>query len=197
MHAAQVDVQTKHTRQHESEIRELLDFVLSCGCPDTILEIGTERGGTAYIWAQIAKRVVCVDVEFLDPIYRGTAMEKRITEITGQSEQPETVEKVKAALNGSQPSLLFIDGNHSYFGANTDYKLYTPLVAPGGWIVLHDIVNPRWDVRRFWDEIKGGRAHAEFVLQRQPAHKQSTVWGDDLQGIGILCQTPLSISKTE
>ncbi len=34
--------------------------------------------------------------------------------------------------------LLFIDGNHSYFGAKDDISLWTPFIIEGGFVALHD-----------------------------------------------------------
>jgi predicted O-methyltransferase YrrM len=34
--------------------------------------------------------------------------------------------------------ILFIDGNHSYNQCKSDYKLYSPLVREGGYIIFHD-----------------------------------------------------------
>ncbi len=46
-------------------------------------------------------------------------------------------------------SLLFIDGGHSYEAALADYTTWTGHVAPGGYLLIHDI---------FTDSAQGGQA---------------------------------------
>lgn len=46
-------------------------------------------------------------------------------------------------------SLLFIDGGHTYHAAFSDYSSWGSHVAPGGYLVIHDI---------FTDPSKGGQA---------------------------------------
>jgi len=53
--------------QHESEISAMIEHIGQENIKD-IIEIGTFEGGTAYIWAQLAKKndghVYCIDVQF-------------------------------------------------------------------------------------------------------------------------------------
>lgn len=51
---------------------------------------------------------------------------------------PITSEKVWPLLKDTRAGLLFIDGNHTFEAVTTDLNLYAPLVASGGWLVLHD-----------------------------------------------------------
>ena len=46
-------------------------------------------------------------------------------------------------------AMIFIDGGHSFEAAYEDYCTWTPLLAPGGYLVFHDI---------FLDPEKGGQA---------------------------------------
>jgi len=76
-------------------------------------------------------------------------------DILGDSHSQETVDILKAKLDGRKIDLLFIDGDHSYDGVKRDWKLYEPFVR---YIVaFHDIytkghsANP--EVYRLWDEI--------------------------------------------
>ena len=54
--------------------------------------------------------------------------------------------------------LLFIDGDHTYFGAKQDYEMYSPLVQKGGVIIFHDIrryvAKPEAEVDKLWNELK-------------------------------------------
>jgi len=51
-------------------------------------------------------------------------------------------------------SLLFIDGGHGVEPARTDYRCWTPWVAPGGVLVIHDV---------FADPADGGRPPYEEI----------------------------------
>jgi predicted O-methyltransferase YrrM len=51
-------------------------------------------------------------------------------------------------------SLLFIDGGHGVEPARNDYEGWTPKVAPGGLLVIHDV---------FPDPADGGRPPYEQI----------------------------------
>lgn len=53
-------------------------------------------------------------------------------------------------------SLLFIDGGHGTEPARWDYELWTPLVAPGGTLAIHDV---------FPDPADGGRPPYEQIYR--------------------------------
>jgi len=179
------------TLQHESELRAMVDFVCSQSRIHSVIEIGSYEGGTALVWAQLARKVVCVDIES-DPdktglIYAETGFEGKIVEIRGKSTDPAVIEKVRESLLKKRADLLFIDGDHGYHTVKADFKNYSQFIRLGGWIAMHDIVNPKWSMKLFWDELKKGREHWEFVVQRQIPHKKKTAWGLDHQmGIGLV-----------
>ena len=53
-------------------------------------------------------------------------------------------------------ALLFIDGGHGTEPAHRDFELWTPLVAPGGLLCIHDV---------FPDPADGGRPPYEIYLR--------------------------------
>lgn len=56
--------------------------------------------------------------------------------------------------DGRAVRFLLIDADHSYDGVKADFECWSPLVAPGGYIVFHDYAIA--DVRRFVDaEVRG------------------------------------------
>jgi predicted O-methyltransferase YrrM len=57
---------------------------------------------------------------------------------------------------GTQLALLFIDGGHGTEPAHRDYELWTPKVAPGGLLCIHDV---------FPDPADGGRPPYEIYLR--------------------------------
>lgn len=63
------------------------------------------------------------------------------------------IPKVKELL--PTVDFLHIDAGHSYVSAKHDWTNYTPMVAPGGLIVMHDVATPAIpEVGKFWREIR-------------------------------------------
>lgn len=54
--------------------------------------------------------------------------------IAAKSEEPALV----AHFSTRRLATLFIDGDHSYEGVKRDWELYSPLVAPGGYVIFDD-----------------------------------------------------------
>jgi predicted O-methyltransferase YrrM len=76
------------------------------------------------------------------------------------------LESAVVALVGDSPTvgrfwaiplaLLFIDGGHGHDPAHRDYELWTPHVAPGGLLAIHDV---------FPDPADGGRPPFEIYMR--------------------------------
>lgn len=174
------------TYQVPAEITALAEAVRDLH-PERIVEIGTDRGGTLFIWAQLAsKLVISCDLTPPGPRIRlyeafvppGSACQVR--HLSGDSHQPAFLERVRAALGGQPIDFLFIDGDHTEDGVQRDYELYRGLVRPGGLIAFHDIVErqplPTNQVYRFWRRLRPQVEARELV-------------GDPLQcgfGIGVV-----------
>src|SRR5207247_1912014 len=62
---------------------------------------------------------------------------------------------------------LMIDGDHTYEGVRQDFEMYAPLVGDGSPIAFHDILphpeDSLCEVDRFWNEIRSGYRHVEFI----------------------------------
>jgi len=183
--------------QMPSEIESLLRHIRALR-PRTVLEIGTDRGGTLFLFATVAEDdalLVSVDLP-LGPfgggyakrrskLYRAFARRgQRIELLRQDSHDPPTVEAVERILGGRPVDLLFIDGDHSYEGVAADFRLYSPFVRDGGPIVFHDIVPGPAEhvggVPRFWQELKASEAVTEFVAD----------WKQGGYGLGILTRAP-------
>lgn len=158
-------------RQNQVEIEELYHAVREI-VPQRVLEIGTARGGTLYLWTQVAAddaTIVSVDLpggEFGGaypdcrlPFYQAFARHDQTLHLLRKdSHKPRTIEKVSNLFDNHQIDFAFIDGDHTYEGVKADFCNYGPLVRPGGFIAFHDIL-PRPDlteiqVHRFWDEVR-------------------------------------------
>ena len=63
------------------------------------------------------------------------------------------------AWNGGAIRLLFIDGDHRYEAVKQDFELWSPHVAPGGWVVFDDATEHYPGVVRFTNELLADGAH--------------------------------------
>jgi predicted O-methyltransferase YrrM len=163
---------TIEPRQNPLEIEELYRAV--CGLkPQRVLEVGTARGGTLYLWTQAATddaTIVSVDLPMGDfggaypvekvPFYQEFARPaQQLHLLRKDSHDQQTVLEVRQLFGGGAVDFAFIDGDHTYDGVKADFFNYGPLVRPGGLIAFHDILTrpdmPSIQVDRFWQELKG------------------------------------------
>jgi predicted O-methyltransferase YrrM len=159
--------------------------------PQTVLEIGTHRGGTLYLWARLARPdaiLVSIDLPggkfgggyspFRAPIYRRFAQERqKLHLMRANSHSESTLEETNRLLSGRPIDLLFIDGDHTHQGVKRDWEMYSPLVRSGGLVVFHDVAGNYGEtqVKAFWDTIKASYAHKEYMTHPER-----------LYGIGVL-----------
>lgn len=165
--------------QNVREITRLYRFVEERR-PRTLLEIGTAKGGSLFLFCQAAAddaTIVSIDLPlgrngggypaWKAPIYRKFVKPgQRIELLRTSSHLPESRDRARALAPGGY-DLIMIDADHSYEGVKIDFELYSPLLAPGGVIVLHDILQNRFDaeieVDRLWNELKPGYETLEIV----------------------------------
>ena len=179
-----------------SQVREeITGFLklLSQRPPAAVLEIGTEKGGTFSLLTRVAAPdalLVSLDLPagqdsaypaWREPLYRGFAWKQQRVEIIREdSHGAHAFERMKQLFAGCPLDLLFIDGDHSYEGVKKDFETYSALVAKGGTIAFHDIVEGAegsvGGVPKFWSEIKQTRRFTEFVKD----------WNQGGWGIGVL-----------
>ncbi len=179
--------------QIKEEISVLLSMIEK-RAPRTILEIGTANGGTLFLLSRVASpsaTLVSIDKpnggfgggypKSLIPVFRSFAVNgQKVVLVRGDSHHSATVSSTRDALNGRQVDFLFIDGDHSYEGVQSDFRIYSSLVSKGGIIALHDIVpgltSHVGEVPRFWAEIRQRYESQEIVKD----------WGQGGAGIGLL-----------
>lgn len=182
--------------QNKEEISALMHYLKDLR-PRIILEIGTAKGGTLFLWTFVAindATIISIDLPggpfgsgypiLRMPLYKSFARRKqKIILIRGNSHDPRTLNKVKRILSGRQIDFLFIDGDHTYEGVKKDFEMYSPLVRKGGIIAFHDIVPGPAEkvggVPRFWKELKsimGTDKIMEFVRD----------WNQGAGGIGLI-----------
>jgi GT2 family glycosyltransferase/glycosyltransferase involved in cell wall biosynthesis/cephalosporin hydroxylase len=184
--------------QKLTELAPLLDLLdeRDLGC---VVEIGTERGGTLYAWCQVAAPdALVVSIDLPGGPYGGGYTEEdaeRFREqaqpgqelhfLRSDSHDPATVAALEEILAGRPIDFLFIDGDHTYYGARKDFELYSPFVAEDGLVALHDILPhaefPDVKVDVVWRELKQRAEHVEELVDPD-SDRGWGPWG----GIGVL-----------
>ena len=204
--------------QNPRELRAFLEVALERR-PRTIVEIGTAAGGTLYCLSQVAApAALLVSIDFFGGAYGGgqTNVEckffstfgpptQRFEFIRERSFLQSTLSALKKILDGYEIDLLFIDGDHSYAAVKSDYEMYHPLVARGGLITFHDILEipaqaSDWqrgnEVSLFWKELSPRVASQEIIDHSFPPaswngrEPLSRIWPP--LGIGLVQGNPES-----
>ena len=174
--------------QKPAEIIWLLQLLAEAR-PKVVLEIGTDRGGTLFLWTRIASPdalLVTVDIRpmvgrlgRLSPFAlvrtsfgRGSQRIELVDDVDSRSD--ETLDRVRRVLGDRPADFLFIDGDHRYESVSRDFELYTSLVRPGGIVAFHD-VSPRTTpdtegTAAFWAELKARAATEEMVADGAPGY---------------------------
>jgi predicted O-methyltransferase YrrM len=162
--------------QIQSEIAALYEAVKELS-PRVIGEIGSDMGGTLYLWSRILPPdgfAVSIDL----PRFYRKALNRFFTSfflpgqdirfVRADSHSLRCREIVRNILGHREFDFLFIDGDHSYEGVKQDFLYFSPFVRPGGLIVFHDICRHNLPetvcgVDRFWAEIKNTYSYREII----------------------------------
>ncbi|HXZ15093.1 MAG TPA: class I SAM-dependent methyltransferase [Roseiarcus sp.] len=149
--------------------------------PEVVVEIGTAKGGTFLLLSRVAASgATMISIDLPGGYYGGgyagwkeeffrklIGPDKETFFIRANSHDRSTREQLEQILGGRKIDVLFIDGDHSYAGAKSDFLQYSPLVRSGGLIGIHDILHNRFDpdidVYRLWNEIKKDYTVEEIV----------------------------------
>ncbi|MFH1490274.1 MAG: class I SAM-dependent methyltransferase, partial [Pseudomonadota bacterium] len=176
-----------------SEIKTLFEAVKEAR-PRIIGEVGSDMGGTLYLWSRILPpdgAFISID---LPRLYR-KSLNRFFTSffrpgqdayfVREDSHAARCTARVEELLGNRKFDFLFIDGDHSYEGVKQDFQTFAPFVRQGGMIAFHDIApdNKPEDVcgvDRFWSEIKDIYRHREIIGDRNQIGA----------GIGILVYEP-------
>jgi len=171
---------TAKPNQIYGEILELSKYVAELKAK-YVLEIGTERGGTLFLWTRLSRKdavIISIDLpggrfgggypESKIPLYKSFARNKqKLHLIRKDSHIPAVLDETKKILSGHELDFLFIDGDHTYEGVKKDFEVYSPLVRKNGMISFHDIVPGPFQnvggVPKFWNEVKKDYKHFEIV----------------------------------
>lgn len=167
-------------QQKEFEIYKLCKLIKDRE-PKIILEIGTKKGGTLFLWSRIsnANQIISVDLpggKFgggypieKQRLYKRFVVDKstKMHLIQGDSHSDDTLNAVKNILGQTKIDFLFIDGDHTYNGVKLDFEMYRPLMNNNSIIAFHDIVThsnyQSCEVDKLWNEVKGKYNYKEFI----------------------------------
>ena len=124
------------------------DIIRSFRCikgASTYIEVGIfDRGNLAYVSSFLSDDALIVGVdtqaeENRDDLLRKTLKPgQRYVSVIGNSRAPETVRQVKDVIGSRIVDAVFIDGDHTAFGAMCDYVNFGEMVRRGGHVLFHD-----------------------------------------------------------
>lgn len=179
----------------------LLVELLKKHAPRNVMEIGSEAGGTFYLWCRLATLggiKISLDLpsgasgsgRFRDQtaLAERSAKMKRwsanVHIVTGDSHEQRSWQAVDDILGRGREKLdfLFIDGDHSYEGVRLDFEDYRRFVRPSGLIAFHDINDSEFHrtrgcfVAQFWNEL----------VKPLTGDKQEISQGLEWGGIGVV-----------
>ena len=165
--------------------------------PRVFVEIGVEFGGSFYVYAGLCApgaTVVSIDLGNRKKSKRRVRQTVRLLRsegfdarrIWGDSQCPETLEKLTSALAGRKIDLLHIDGDHSVPGFYLDWVDYTALMARGGAVIVGDVFcrQGKMEVFRLWPGLR--RGHRTIEIVNRELHKVRTRKLPPEVGIGII-----------
>ncbi len=167
-------------QQSREEFEKLIKIYRKLN-PRLIMEIGTYKGGSLYIFSRQARKLQMIGVDFpvgwtnfkkIKTILKFLIVKsipkknQKLNLLIKDSHDKETFQKVKKILRGGQLDFLHIDADHSYEGVKKDFELYSNLVREGGIIALHDVHSIE-GVKKFWNEIKGNYKSEEILSNKK------------------------------
>lgn len=142
----------------------------------TVLEIGTNKGGTSYAFLKLGCDVISID---LHRQYEVKKVEREFPKFKFVKADSQSDNRDLDILHGRTFDMLFIDGDHSYAGVKADNNRFSWHTNPGGLVVFHDAKDSNLHkkqnngVPQFWKEIRGEK----YVEYFDPTEE----WG----GIGV------------
>jgi len=124
--------------QDPVELSLVLNLVIAL-CPEVIVEIGCDTGGSLFAWRQVCEDVIGVSLGPHDPAREWVS--HGATLIRGDSHHVAIMALVEKHLDGRQPDFVWIDGDHSEAGCRADWRFAQRLGARA--VGFHDISHRR------------------------------------------------------
>ncbi len=188
--------------QIPEELCGLVDFLKTMKLRN-VMEIGSEAGGTFWLWCQLAAlggikisldkpdgdsgsgRFASVDA-LIARTKKFKTFAPRVCVLTGDSHRPPLRDAVQQALGEELLDFLFIDGDHSYEGVKKDFDDYRGFVRPGGLIAFHDIVDSEFHRKRGCFVAQLWKEFDDVPILDLPVIEKEFVSNPDWGGIGVV-----------
>lgn len=195
-------IEEKGSMQKHAELAALLSIVRRRN-PYVVWEIGTGTGGTLWaVAAVLGPGRVYVSIDLPDGLHGPEALPEpaELKDLLDEVAWPCQIEVIRGNSREvdlpetpGAPELLLIDGDHSALGVRADYERYAPLVAKGGLIALHDILEHSIEaqqagvtVHSFWQELKAKEKRTAELADRDAVRPGTGRWGGEWGGWGIV-----------
>lgn len=147
--------------------REVKFLALLAACPTAdgeILEIGTFKGKSTIVLARAARLTGTAKVVAVDPFVLGSdAPDAALAHLRGNLQKHGVAEHVEFHQDHAaglahgwnrRIRLLWIDGDHTYEGAKSDFALFSPFLPDGGILAMHDVLNVmEGPIRVFMEQV--------------------------------------------
>jgi cephalosporin hydroxylase len=111
--------------------------------PDFIIEAGTDRGGSALLWANVltevnpSGKVITIDIEDRSAEARKLPLAAKIEFLIGSSTDPAIVGRISKEVAGKKV-MVILDSNHTKDHVLNELKSYWRMVPVGGYIIVND-----------------------------------------------------------
>lgn len=187
LHIATRAVNEHDAMQKPTELAAFLAIAQALD-PAVVWEIGTAAGGTLWALARaLGSATTYASIDLPGGAYGGaqslpecdlrhllqTAGARKIVLVRGDS-------RTVALPATRPPELLIIDGDHSDAGVRADWDRFAPLVAPGGMIAFHDVLEhppvTGVEVDRLWSELVASSLETVEIVDARPA-PAGNQWG--------------------
>lgn len=114
--------------------------------PDFVIETGVAHGGSLILSASILEmigngEVIGIDIDIRQHNRKEIESHnlfKRINLIEGSSIDPKIISKIEELIIGSKKIVVILDSNHTQEHVSEELKLYSKLVTPKSYLVVHD-----------------------------------------------------------
>jgi predicted O-methyltransferase YrrM len=159
----------REIQQHEWELREFFSRVLADLKPQRTVELGTYKGWMAMLLSHVTTgQTVSLDIHDYGT-QDARSYGHNLALVIANACNPATPQQIVDTNFSGQPiDLLFIDDGHYYEDDVVEFKIWKPMVRPGGWICFHDInplanigphgvQPPECQTARFWQELTGNK----------------------------------------
>jgi predicted O-methyltransferase YrrM len=164
-------------QQNREEFEELIKIYREIKNPQWILEIGSYKGGSLYIFSRQSKKLNMISIDYpvqwtrlknLKTFLKKVIIKsiplknQKVYSLMMDSHSKKTIKEVKQIIGKDKIDFIFVDGDHSYCGVKSDFKMYSKLLSEKGVICFHDIYSAE-GVIKFWKEIKKKYSVKEIV----------------------------------